>query len=252
MRTTEDPSRQLPNPFLAPKTLARSLRLAACVIGIGLCLASGAARAGDDDDDDDTPVEDKIMRNLMSGLGGTNMDNKGIDYRERSPLVVPRSTDLPPPQFGKQEATAPNWPKDPTVAARKASKEAAKQSKPDIFEMNRTLTPSELAPKKTKTARTDTVQQPGAPDIYGGNAGGPMLVPSQLGFNNGMLSGMFKGNKAEETKWKGEPTRDSLTEPPVGYQTPSPEYPYGTGPMKPIDQQTYNPLDPNSQVKGDR
>ncbi|MCK7475245.1 MAG: hypothetical protein MZV49_21035 [Rhodopseudomonas palustris] len=35
-----------------------------------------------------TPFEEKIIKNIMSGLGGTNMDNRGITYRERSPLVV--------------------------------------------------------------------------------------------------------------------------------------------------------------------
>lgn len=230
-------------------TLTYSLRVAACVLGIGLCLATGAARAGDDDDDD-TPVEDRIMKNIMSGLGGTNMDNKGINYRERSPLVVPRSTDLPPPESAKAEVTPPNWPKDPTVAAQKASAEEAKKAKADIFEMNRTLTPSELAPKRAKTARSAAPQQPGStPDAYGGTGSGPMLNPNQLGFSNSMIPSLFKGNAAEAGTFKGEPTRDNLTQPPVGYQTPSPNYAYGTGPAKPIDQQTPNPLDPNSGVK---
>ncbi|WP_315835192.1 hypothetical protein [Bradyrhizobium prioriisuperbiae] len=235
---------------MSKSSLTRSLRVAACVLGIGLCLATGAARAGDDDEDD-TPLEDRIMKNIMSGLGGTNMDNKGIDYRERSPLVVPRSTDLPPPEAGKAEATTPaNWPKDPTVAQRKASAEAAKQAKPDMFEMNRTLTPSELAPKRSKSARSTTVQQPGStPDAYGGTGSGPMLNPNQLGFSSSMIPSLFKGNSTETGSFKGEPTRDNLTQPPVGYQTPSPNYAYGSGPMKPLDQQTPNPLDPNSGVK---
>ena len=32
----------------------------------------------------------------MAGIGGTNMENRGIEYRERSPLVVPPKIDLPP------------------------------------------------------------------------------------------------------------------------------------------------------------
>ena len=39
---------------------------------------------------------------------------------------------------------------------------------------------------------------------------------------------MFSSNKKEEqAKFTGEPPRTSLTEPPVGYQTPSPAQPYG-------------------------
>jgi len=32
---------------------------------------------------------------------------------------------------------------------------------------------------------------------------------------------LFKGNKMEATEFKQEPTRESLTQPPPGYQTPS-------------------------------
>jgi hypothetical protein len=254
MRETEDAGWLLhtsPGRLTRSPHMLRSLRVAACVLGIGLCLATTAARAGDDDEEDNTPIEDKIMKNIMSGLGGTNMDNKGIDYRERSPLVVPRSTDLPPPESGKAAVNAPNWPKDPTIEARKAAAEANKQSKAELFEMNRTLTPAELAPKRTKSARSATTQQPGSTqDAYGGTGSGPMLGPSQLGFSNSMLSGMFKGNSAEVGQFKGEPTRESLTQPPVGYQTPSPDYAYGTGAGKPVDQRAPNPFDPNAGVKG--
>ena len=34
----------------------------------------------------------------MSGLGVDTGDRAGIDYRERSPLVLPPSRDLPPPR----------------------------------------------------------------------------------------------------------------------------------------------------------
>jgi len=237
-----------------PTLLPRGLRLAACALGIGLCLAATAARAGDDDEEDSGPIEDRIIKNIVTGLGGTNMDNRGINYRERSPLVVPRKLDLPPPADAKAEVNPPNWPKDPTIAAEKASAEAAKKSKPDMFEMSRTLTPAELAPKRTRTARSSsTVQQPGStPDAYGGTGTGPMLSPGQLGFSNSMFSNVFKGNSAEVGQFKGEPTRENLTQPPVGYQTPSPSYGYGTGlPSKPIDQQSANPFDPNSGVKKD-
>jgi hypothetical protein len=58
-----------------------------------------------------------------------------------------------------------------------------------------------------------------------------MLSPSQLGFN-GSLSDLFGGQKTETAPFKGEPTRESLTQPPAGYQTPSPNYAYGSGPVE--------------------
>lgn len=231
-------------------SLGPRLRLTACLLGVGLCLAAGAARAGDDEEDNST-FEERLVRNIMSGIGGTNMDSKGIDYRERSPLVVPRNLDLPPPESATAEKTPANWPKDPSIAARKAEKEAANQRKADMFELNRPLTPAELAPKRTKSVREATTQQPGSqPDAWGGTGSGPMLSPSQLGFSSGMWSGIFKGgNTAEVGQFKGEPTREDLTQPPTGYQTPSPTYAYGTGPAKPIDQQGTNVFDPNMQQK---
>ncbi len=67
----------------------------------------------------------------------------------------------------------------------------------------------------------------------------PILSPSQLGFD-GSFSSMFHGNTAEVAPFKGEPTRESLTQPPAGYQTPSPNFAYGTGPKESLNKE-YNP-----------
>jgi len=62
-------------------------------------MTAGVARAQDDEEDEKT-FEEKIIEGIMAGIGGTNMENRGIDYRERSPLVVPPKIDLPPPATG--------------------------------------------------------------------------------------------------------------------------------------------------------
>ena len=67
----------------------------------------------------------------MKGIGGTNMENSSIDYRERSPLVVPPKLDLPPPASAAAEVNAPNWPKDPDEARRKAAIAARKKENKD-------------------------------------------------------------------------------------------------------------------------
>ena len=97
----------------SPSVIARALRLSSVAVGIGLLLASGAVRAQDGEEDDKT-FEEKIIDNLMRGMGATNMETPSIEYRERSPLVVPPKIDLPPPA-GATQANAPNWPKDPDV-----------------------------------------------------------------------------------------------------------------------------------------
>ncbi len=218
----------------SPGALRRTLRLAVVAVGVGLVMTAGAARAQDDDEDDKT-FEDKIIEGIMAGIGGTNMDNRGIEYRERSPLVVPPKLDLPPP-VSSSEVKAPNWPKDPDEARRKALIAAKKKENKDPREASRVLMPSELDKRapKTSTAGSDSVDQPG------GNPGAnAILSPSQLGYSGG-FSGMFGGNKAETAPFKGEPTRDSLTQPPVGYQTPSPNFAYGTGPKESLNKE-YNP-----------
>jgi hypothetical protein len=217
----------------SPRALTRALRLAVVALGVGLVMTAGAARA--EDDEDDKTFEEKVIEGIMAGIGGTNMENRGIDYRERSPLVVPPKLDLPPPASASREVKDANWPKDPDEARRKAAIAARKKAKPDPIEASRILTPAELNAAKTAPqgrASNDVVQP-------GNSFNNPILSPSQLGYTGG-FSGLFGGNKAETAPFKGEPTRDSLTQPPSGYQTPSPNYAYGTGPKESLNKE-YNP-----------
>jgi hypothetical protein len=214
--------------------LTRTLRLAVVGFGIGLVMTAGAARAQDAADEDDKTFEEKVIEGIMAGIGGTNMENRGIDYRERSPLVVPPKIDLPPPETAKGEIKDPNWPKDPDEARRKAVIARRKKENKDPREASRILTPSELnAAKTAPTSRTDN------DPVQPGVSNNPVLSPSQLGYEGG-FSGLFGGNKVETAPFKGEPTRDSLTQPPPGYQTPSPNFMYGTGPKESLNKE-YNP-----------
>jgi hypothetical protein len=215
------------------RRLTRGLWLSSVALGICLVAAAGPVRAADDDDDDKT-FEEKIIEGIMAGIGGTNMENRGIEYRERSPLVVPPKLDLPPPASAESKA-APNWPKDPDEQRRKAAIAARKKENKDPVAAARVLTPSELAAGKT-IAPTRTNNDPIQP---GSQANNPILSPTQLGYSGG-FSGLFGGNKSETAPFKGEPTRESLTQPPSGYQTPSPSYAYGTGPKESMNKE-YNP-----------
>jgi hypothetical protein len=214
------------------RTMMRALRLAAIVLGIGLVMSANAARA--EDDEDDSTFEEKIIKQIMTGIGGTNMENTGIEYRERSPLVIPPRSDLPPPAAAAA-APAPNWPKDPDIQKRKAAIAARKKDNKDPREASRILTPSELAVGKTAAGGGSA-----GPDLPGNPGATAILSPSQLGYEGGVM-GFFKGNKTESAPFKGEPTRDTLTMPPPGYQTPSPGYAYGTGPKESLVNKEYNP-----------
>ena len=179
------------------------LRLAVALLGIGLVMAAGPARAADDDEDDKT-FEEKLIEGIMAGIGGTNMENRGIEYRERSPLVVPPKLDLPPPASAAAEGSG--------AELAEGSRRAAPQGRdrrPQEGEQGSARSRPRPDASRTRcrqdhrAARTNSDPiQPGTP------ANNPILSPSQLGYTGG-FSGMFGGNKAETAPFKGEPTRES-------------------------------------------
>jgi hypothetical protein len=218
------------------RPLSRALRLSALTVGVGLLVAFSAARA--EDDEDEKTFEEKIIENIMKGIGATNMDNTGIDYRERSPLVVPPKLDLPPPATAGAEVKVPNWPKDPDEARRKAAIAARKKANKDPKEAARVLTPSELDVAKTAAGTSGGTRE--SDSTAPGGAAKPVLSPTELGFEGRFTNLFGGGNKPETKEFKAEPPREALTQPPPGYQTPSPNYAYGTGPRESLKKE-YNP-----------
>ncbi|WP_426423070.1 hypothetical protein [Bradyrhizobium genosp. A] len=205
-----------------------ALKLSAVALGIGLIMSAGPVRAGDDgDDDDDMTFEEKLIDNLMSGIGAKGMEKKGIEYRERSPLVVPPKLDLPPPASADAK-NAPNWPKDPDEKRRKeaiAERKKAGNKATEYLKNARPLTPAELDAHKT-AAPDRTSNDPVQP---GSNTNNPTLSPAQLGYTGGLWKLFSGGNTGESKPFTSEPPRQSLVEPPPGYQTPSSNYAYGAG-----------------------
>jgi len=227
-------------PTMIRAGLTRALRTSAAAIGIVMVLGAGMAHAQDADEDDST-FEEKIIRNIMGSIGATNGTESGIDYRERSPLVIPPKTDLPPPQSASAEAPAPNWPKDVEAAERKRLRQAEK-NRVMGNQGARPLMPNELAVGKTKHVAATEPLQPGVTT-------NPMLSPSQLGFKGNLFGTLFGGSKTESAPFTGEPERESLTQPPPGYQTPSPDYAYGTGPKQPLAQQGVYDIKTGKEIK---
>ena len=219
------------------KDWRRAVRLAAVMLGVGLMVSATAARAQDDEEQPEESFEAGLIHNIMRGIGGKSIEDSSINYRERSPLVIPSNVDALPPPEGKHAPLAPNWPKDPDEIARKEAIEANRKPLPDPREAARPLTPSELNVKPARKRRADNI--PGAQDDAR-DYNNHLLSPSQLGFTNSMFSKMFGGTAVETKPFKGEPERESLTEPPKGYQTPSSNFAYGSGPMKPLNGE-YNP-----------
>jgi hypothetical protein len=196
------------------------------LLGIMLVIAAGAAAIAEDDEDDDT-IEMKAIKSIMRGLGA-NVDGQSIDYRERSPLVIPPTRDLPPPQ----DATTinnPAWPKDPdqVKTVKKTPKTFVNGSiatqNMESPERERPISPDAL--HKGAIPSAERVDKPD-PNTY--KDPGRSFLPTELGFSNSMFGDLF-GYKPQQTPFTGEPARTNLVQPPAGYQTPSPNYPYGVG-----------------------
>jgi hypothetical protein len=200
---------------------------AACALMV-LAAAHGTARAEDDDEKNSIwNLDTRVFNEFMTSLGLRNSSGEGIDYRERSPLVVPPSRDLPPPEVVRTQPSAA-WPVDPDQKRRKdaAAAKAKRKSTPDDPDIEaRNLMPSELDRPGTGPVRPGSGRNSEDPE-------GTAVPPSQLGYFGGLFSWSGFGFGLTEPKeevgtFTREPPRAALTAPPAGYQTPSPAAPYG-------------------------
>ena len=168
----------------------------------------------------------------MGALGLRDGSEPDLDYRERSPLVVPPSTNLPPPESTAAPAN-PAWPVDPDQKRRRETRAKARTYATGTNEDSRPLTRSELDPPGAAAARRGGAS--------GTSAGGNdhQMLPSELGYVGGLFSrkSFGFGTQSDEVgTFKQEPPRTSLSAPPSGYQTPSPSEPYGV--TKRIERKT--------------
>jgi hypothetical protein len=196
------------------RTKLAHIALVAVLAALVVSANYSAARAGDDDDN--PSFTDKFMRTL--GLKNPGTTEYEINYAERSPLVVPPTRNLPPPA-SISATPAPNWPKDPDITRRKQAKSDDKPTPrqyDSVMEDGRPLRPDELNVGRA----TPTVAPPGTPE---------QSTPAAPGANKSIFS-LDWMKKEQYATFTGEPPRASLTDPPPGYLTPSPDQLYGIGP----------------------
>ncbi len=210
----------------------RSIRLNArlpMAAALGAAIAAtalvGAARA-----EDGRAFDEQIIHSLLTGIGLQDPNAVQPTYEERPPLAIPKSDSLPPPQKpGAAIAKNPAWPKDPDIARAKA---LAKSEKHRDLEAERLrdqnpLRPNQIGPTGPGARRAST----GGKAPYDTSFSSHIMSPTALGYHGGLFGNMFGSDKDEEqtARFTGEPARTSLIEPPPGYQTPSPDQPYGLG-----------------------
>jgi hypothetical protein len=198
-------------------------RLTAVAGTLVLAMAWGSAGAWAQDAEE-LPADTRFFRKLLKEFG-MQLGDQPVEFRERAPLVVPPSRDLPPPQNGDLIARNPAWPKDPdvrrrneavTTAAQKARLRGAAEASE---EEGRALRPNELEVGRLARGSTEPIQN--------ADESARPLMPSALG-TKGLLD-LFSSKPEKPVEFTEEPPRTSLTEPPPGYQTPSTAQSYGPG-----------------------
>jgi hypothetical protein len=178
-------------------------------------LAPGAARA----EDGDPGLFGSMLKSL--GFGGENK----IEYRERPPLVVPPTHDLPPPQTSAA-VRDPNWPADPSGSRQGAEKQKKGTQVRDLDKITvapRPAEPSIASAPNPPTSGLDTTAT---------------IPPSQPAASSGFFGNLFSSSGSSNDRpatptAASTPARKSLTEPPSDYESPSPSQPYGA-PTPPV------------------
>ena len=225
--------------------IASAFTLAALIMG-------APVQAQQDDSVENSTIKDmeqRVWGTIVRGLGLRDPNAPAIDYRERSPLVVPPSRELPAPQARPKPRDAA-WPNDPD-AAKAAKSNAAKRktvgnSATAIESSGRPISPAELDPPGA--ARGQTTADSGRSNAPASGAEGAPVAPSELGYFGGLFTkkawgfGGFGGYTDETGTFTNEPPRTQLTEPPPGYQTPSQAQPYGV--TKRIERSKVEQFDP--------
>lgn len=192
---------------LIPATLCAALAAGSLLAGTGACRA--------DDDGSEGPYK-KFFNRMMSGVGLRDPEPE-IDYRERPPLVVPPSRDLPQPSTdGSPAAKNAAWPSDSTNGKRRTGKA-------------KTTDGSLIAGEKVDAS------MPSGPTAVQQDSGGVWKSITTFG---GTI-----GNTNEQAQFVHEPARGALTDPPAGYRTPSPTQPYGILPAKERKSETEKQAD---------
>lgn len=190
-------------------------RLTVACFAAALMVSLGSGTPAYAADDDEEAYELQFLKKMF-GI----KEQAPIEYRERSPLVVPPTRNLPSPEAVSAESN-PNWPKDPEKQPKKKSQKLS-------------VTDSQIENTRMSPYEVDKGRKAGAglsPTPSGD--GGKVLSPGELGYKGGLFSGLLKNtDKDEVAVFEGEGPRTTLTAPPTGYMTPSPNQPYGLGAKK--------------------
>ena len=191
-------------------------------------------------------VDQKIMRGIMDGLGFKRDGEADINYRERAPLVIPPGRDL---AAARAERCGDCQQSCLAERSRRRAPQGAGGHGKEPQHQRRAGARTKSAASRSADARRPRRKKKQARDRRRLSSAGLRLrqpdLPSELGFKDSMFGNdVWRQERGRAGKFTGEPPRTSLTDPPAGYQTPSPDQPYGLGkaaPPKATDDYTIAP-----------
>jgi hypothetical protein len=205
----------------------RVLALLAGAVVLGGCASSSFV-----DDTNATASESPeqaVVSRIMTSLGAIDPRAEPIDYRPRSPLVVPPDRNLRTPVETAPGDTAANWPRDPEAMERARRQAALNQP---TLDPSRNWTPEQLRQQNAaqgiqprESAEMAELRRRSLMDPDGRESSRP-LKPDELQGRNRV--------ELVTVDSQGKPRRRGLTEPPITYLEPSPNAPIGE-PPKPKD-----------------
>lgn len=146
---------------------------------------------------------------VLSGIGITSRDRPQIDYRERAPLVVPKTGGGLRPPEERSAARGQRWPNDPDIAARRRRAEEARLP-PGSFGQDDETEGRIIRDSKARN-RFAGVPTQGQGGGDGGYNPARAVSPEQL-------RQIQASAIPDATPVGGEPRREVLTDPPRGYR----------------------------------
>jgi len=220
------------------------------ILAVG-SLAAGCVGGPEDYYDDGSVAKAQegqpLMHRLLTGAGIVDPPTNQISYAPRSPIVVPPSTDLRPPESGPAAAAGAAWPTNPEEVAEAAR--AAGQKDP-----GQVLREAMHHGDRLPSAEIQAGRIPGGGLAGTGNPNQPEST-QRLGrrLTNEELQTLKVNSPDSSGPNIGEaPTRRYLIEPPDEYRTPAATAAMPEDPSKgkPITDGIGDPRMANRQMPG--
>jgi len=160
--------------------------------------------------------EGMLFKNLVEGMGLFGRDKADIEYKQRAPLVVPPSTNLPKPQEAGAGRSAA-WPDDPDVARRRAERDSSNVLFANT-EAYRANTRPLMSQEELRRGRVAGRGNSPAGIVEEHNNYNNQIAPIRVGRE---MAARQSQTDTSNLAYGSEPARRYLHEPPSGYRRPA-------------------------------